>query len=1028
VRDNLPVALTFGDFELDMELFELRRRGLAVHMEPQVFDVLALLARNRNRIVSKEELLDVVWGDRFVSESAISSRIKAARRAVGDDGSRQAVIRTVHGRGYRFVAPADETDGRRDRSVPPADGSLGEAETVGPLSRGERGWVERWPLTGRSQELKALSEAFAAARSGGVLLTGEAGVGKSYLAQECLILAQGAGTPTARATGQPDMGTIPLAALSHLLPAEIAEFGSDGELNRAILFHRARSSFEQRATGRRLLLLIDDVNLLDPLSLAVVSALVVARTAFAVLTLRPRPQAGGVPDSVDRLVRDGHLGRIDLGPLDAAGVESLLYRVLGGPLTADTLEQLTTACQGNPGILRHLVESARDRGALVERRGVWRLTGGLQSTPTLESLVDDRIRSLTEREREAMELLAVAGHLGIDLMDRLVGDGVVDSLDEHGLVVVRNAGRRTEVAVAHPLFAEVLIARLPTTRSRRIRKRLTDVVTATGARRRDDLVRIALWDADGRAPAAAPYLVQAARLALVQQELTTAESLARRAHEAAPGLESAQVLSEVHFRRGEFELAESLLARQDLATGNERVRIELARRRATNLFFNLGELEAPLAVIGTALDTVVDPAARRSLDSRRAVILAFGGLVKDALAETDRLQSEASGADRFEILRARMLAQAMAGQAERALPLAAEARALHSALESDLATPGLSVLLFTEATALGEVGRLREARTSIERDFRERAERTTRNWLRIATTRLELTAGYVERAQAAIEPVIHDARGMGLGTIERWTLTLLAMSCLLRGDVDLARQHLEAARDLRVDPAPSVFSYDSDRAFAWSSAAQGAVGRAHEQLLAAAQRAETSGVSAQEAVLLHDVVRLGGAPTVANRLATLASTMEGELIQVRAAHAAAAASGDVVGLRLASEQFESLDCVLMAAEATNQAAGFLREQMDLEAARAAEARVQELAARAGAAVVGAALLPPSRPRTDAGLPLSPRELEIATLAAAGWSNQAIAEQLYLSVRTVGNHLQGVYAKLGINARGQLAAALNLAGG
>jgi DNA-binding winged helix-turn-helix (wHTH) protein/DNA-binding CsgD family transcriptional regulator len=1015
MRDNLLVALAFGDFELDPELFELRRRGAVVHMEPQVFDVLVFLARNRDRIVSKEELLDVVWGDRFVSESAISTRIKAARRAVGDDGSRQTTIRTVHGRGYRFVALAQETDPGRARGVR-ADGSSGGDD---PAIRSGR-----WPLTGRGRELKALSEAFADASSGGVLLTGEAGVGKSYLAQECLIIAEGAGTPTARATGQPDMGVIPLAALSHLLPTDIAEFGSDGELNRAILFHRARASFEQRAGGRRFLLLIDDADLLDPLSLAVVSALVVARTAFAVLTVRPRPQRGGVTESLDRLVRDGHLGRIDLGSLDDAGVETLLYRVLGGPLTADTLEQLTSACQGNAGILRHLVESARERDALVERRGVWRLTGGLQPTPTLQSLVDDRIRSLTEREREAMELLAVAGHLGVDLMDRLVGDGVVDTLDEHGLVVVRNTRRRTEVAVAHPLFAEVLIARLPATRSRRIRKRLTDVVTATGARRRDDLVRMALWDSDGRAPAAASYLVQAARLALVQQDLATAESLARRAHDAAPGLESVQVLSELHFRRGEFELVEAQLAQPDLANGHERVRIELARRRATNLFFNLGELEAPLAVLSTALVSVADPAARRSLDSRRAVILAFGGLVNEALAETDRLQSQASGADKFEVMRARMLALVMAGQAERALPLAAEARGLHSALESDLATPGLSVLLFTEATALNEAGRLREARASIERDFRDRAETTTRNWLRIATARLELTAGYAEQAQAAIEPVIHDARGMGLATIERWALTLLAMSCLFRGEVDLARRHLDAAQDLRHEPPPSVFSYDSDRAFAWVKAAEGGIGPAHEQLLAAAQRAQQNGVYAQEAVMLHDVVRLGGAATVATRLATLASSMEGELIKIRAAHAAAAASGDVVGLQSTSAQFERLDCLLMAAEATNQATAILEEQLQPDAAREEGARAHDLSARAGVAVVGAAF----RSDGSASLLLSPREREIATLAAAGWSNQAIAKELYLSVRTVGNHLQGVYTKLGINARGQLAAALDLDGG
>jgi pimeloyl-ACP methyl ester carboxylesterase/DNA-binding winged helix-turn-helix (wHTH) protein len=99
----------FGDFEMDLARFELRRDGEPVHLERQVFDVLAHLVANRDRVVTKEELLDEVWGDRFVSESALASRIKAARRSVGDDGSRQAVIRTVFGRGYQFVATVVET-------------------------------------------------------------------------------------------------------------------------------------------------------------------------------------------------------------------------------------------------------------------------------------------------------------------------------------------------------------------------------------------------------------------------------------------------------------------------------------------------------------------------------------------------------------------------------------------------------------------------------------------------------------------------------------------------------------------------------------------------------------------------------------------------------------------------------------------------------------------------------------------------------------------------------------------------------
>ena len=92
----------------DTDTFELRTGGRRVEVEPQVFDVLVHLIAHRDRVVSKEDLLDTVWGDRFVSESALTTRIKQARQAVGDDGQAQRVIRTAHGRGYRFVAPVTE--------------------------------------------------------------------------------------------------------------------------------------------------------------------------------------------------------------------------------------------------------------------------------------------------------------------------------------------------------------------------------------------------------------------------------------------------------------------------------------------------------------------------------------------------------------------------------------------------------------------------------------------------------------------------------------------------------------------------------------------------------------------------------------------------------------------------------------------------------------------------------------------------------------------------------------------------------
>ena len=88
---------------LDTGRYELRRGDTVIRVEPQVFDVLTQLLSNHERFVSKEELFEAVWGGRFVGEAALTSRIKAVRRALGDDGESQRYIRTVRGRGYQFV-------------------------------------------------------------------------------------------------------------------------------------------------------------------------------------------------------------------------------------------------------------------------------------------------------------------------------------------------------------------------------------------------------------------------------------------------------------------------------------------------------------------------------------------------------------------------------------------------------------------------------------------------------------------------------------------------------------------------------------------------------------------------------------------------------------------------------------------------------------------------------------------------------------------------------------------------------------
>ena len=143
----------FDAFVLDTQRYELRSAGEVIRVEPQVFDVLTQLVRNSHRFVSKEELFDSVWGGRFVGEAALTSRIKAARRALGDDGESQRYIRTVRGRGYQFVGTIlTDTDVRTGRRGASGAGAARPASTsrsaVPPTACGSR---TRW--RGRDRRL-----------------------------------------------------------------------------------------------------------------------------------------------------------------------------------------------------------------------------------------------------------------------------------------------------------------------------------------------------------------------------------------------------------------------------------------------------------------------------------------------------------------------------------------------------------------------------------------------------------------------------------------------------------------------------------------------------------------------------------------------------------------------------------------------------------------------------------------------------------------------------------------------------------
>jgi len=139
---RLNLLVLFGSYDLDTDRRELKRDGELVPLEPQVFDRLVYLVQNRDRVVSKDDLIASVWGGRIVSESTLTSRINGVRKAVGDSGERQSVIRTIARKGIRFVGEALE----QQQPGGPA------AQSQAPLALPDRPSIAVLPFTSMSDD------------------------------------------------------------------------------------------------------------------------------------------------------------------------------------------------------------------------------------------------------------------------------------------------------------------------------------------------------------------------------------------------------------------------------------------------------------------------------------------------------------------------------------------------------------------------------------------------------------------------------------------------------------------------------------------------------------------------------------------------------------------------------------------------------------------------------------------------------------------------------------------------------------
>jgi DNA-binding CsgD family transcriptional regulator len=878
--------------------------------------------------------------------------------------------------------------------------------------------VASWPLTGRTVQLEELGRHYRAGACGGVVLQGPAGVGKTRLAEEAASQVERVGRRVERAVGHWATQPIPLAAFSHLLPSGLVENLGVGEDERTALFHGARAALRRLTGDDRLVLVVDDLDLVDDTSVAVIVPLIVSRDLFLIGTVR----TGRSPSSqLTSLYRDGHLIRLDLEPLSPDELGALLHRILDAPVGSRALAELARLSGGNFQVLSELVRGALERGVLVEMGGVWHLTAPLPTTTALEELVAEHLDGVDQAGLAVLELLAVCERFGLSELERTYGSATLEVLEANRLVTVVTAGRRIAVRLAHPLYGEVLRDRLPPLRLRRIHQQLADLVEAHGARRREDVVQVALWRvaSGGRVPGG--QLLRAARLALVGHDPALAVRLVSVAPDdgtVAAG-DRAEVLAEAHAVQGHDDDVERIVAAVWDEPLNDSQRAQLAHRLGTTRFHGRGDLDGALAAYATARRRLSDPGTIAATDARRATLLAGAGRPADALRIAETVGADANAATRVELAAARATSLVLLGRFDEAIALSRQAGAEHADLPGWLARRGMALHVVNEAHALAYSGRYFEARELLEPAAeRARAANATAAWVWFEMVLAEIArdTGRAREAIRRFATVADAAPAAGQDAALVWAYVGVAQGHLLLGECGPAASALGRADKAGDSPVATSIA-TRERARAWLDACRGDLNAARARIREVVELARRDEVSLVELGALSDLVRLGKPGEAVHRLQELADQIDGALVQAHACRALAIVRRNVGMLRDVVDHYERLDALGHAAEVAAELAELHRARGENRLATAAQHRSAELAARAGG------IHTPVLARGTGVEPLTPREREVALLAASGHSSRDIAGRLHLSTRTVDTHLARVYRKLGITSRGELESAL-----
>lgn len=868
----------------------------------------------------------------------------------------------------------------------------------------------RWrtPI-GRIAELREITRIVTADEPRTVVVAGPLGIGRTCLARAVIETAGARGKPTRWAAGTKAAAGIPLGALAHLLPSVDSQHGP------LALLQAAMTELREAEWARHGVIAIDDAHLLDEVSATLVHQIAVSGSTAMVVTVRSGER---MPDPISALWKDGLAIRLDLKPLRRTDLEAVAADILGGPVDARTGTKLWRATGGNPLFLRELVELGKETGSLRRSGEVWHWDGRVIPTPRLTEIVRTQLGELDPAEQATLELLATAGPLDVELLIPPAKEEAVIGLERRGLVRVEHDGRRTVAAIAQPLHAEVLRAHIPEGTARRLRRELVAAATRDN---RWDVLRIGsmLLDSDG--PDTDPdLLTQAAEHANRQLRHDLAERLATAAVNAGAGVAARLAVLEAAHWKGRNEQAEQFAVSLASLTQSDEERARLAVLHASVLYLGQGRETEAEAVLHDAEAAVHCQAARARLIATRGMLAFVAGRPCDAVKYA-QIAEAVSGGDPFaDQCAAAALAAgyAVLGRTSEALCAAKEGWSLIESHEASTETAFARLLLaHGELTALrygGRIDKLRERAGELHAQCMEAAE-----WFGDAIAALHvgwaaLTAG---QPRTAVRWLTDAAAGLDRADpcrLRPLCIALLARAHAQFGDADTATELLSSLRNHSA--LHPVFEPERLIAEAWTAAAAGSRSEGAHYAMRAASAAADRELWSVEASALHLACRMGKADAVAARLRELTGQIDGDLVTAYAEHASALAAVNGDQLDVVAETFARLGAMLLAADAAAEAACAHARGGDRRRAAASANRAVELSGQCeGAQTPALSQLAPPR--------LTPREAEIAELAARGMYNKAIAKCLVLSVRTVEAHLANIYTKLGISSRKQLRDAL-----